>query len=99
MHNRYNNDPARLFLEQDTEGKYPGKASAYIRRDDWIQMWIEDDAIDCVLDRSQKPPAKAALLVLIVCRSRCHFSFGSRMKLDGLHASLVQPHRKEGAVS
>jgi|GEM_PF-7005620 len=66
MHNRHNNDPARLFLEQYTERECPGETSADIKLNDWIQVGIEDDAIDCVLDRGQKAPAKAALLFFLV---------------------------------
>ena len=36
MHNRHNNDPARAFLKQDTEGKRLGKAPADIKLDDLI---------------------------------------------------------------
>ena len=70
MHNRHNNDPARAFLKQDTEGKRLGKAPADIKLDDLIQVGIQNDAIDCVLDRSQKPFTKATLLFFIVCRRR-----------------------------
>ena len=40
MHNRHNDDPARLFSEQDTEGKRLGEAPANVKLDDWVQVGI-----------------------------------------------------------
>ena len=87
MHDRHDDDPARPFSEKDAERKGLGEASADIKFHDWVQAGIEDDAIDGVLHRREKPSAQVWLLSLVVRRSLDHLGFGIGMEGDDLHAS------------
>lgn len=87
MHDRHDDDPARPFSEQDAKRKRLGEASADIKLDRWVQMGIEDNAIDGILYRCEESSAKVGLLPFIVRRSLDHFDFGIGMELDDVHAS------------
>lgn len=89
MHDCHDDNMPRLVPEQDAKGESLCEAQTNIKINCRVQVWIQNDAINGILYRGQKPPAEVRLLFLVIGRCREHFGFGVGMELNVLHASAA----------
>lgn len=99
MHDCHDDNSSRLIPEQDAKGESFCEAPTDIKINGRVQVWIQNDAIDGILYRYQKPSSKIRLLFLVIGRRREHFGFGVGMELYGLHASAAYALAKTSSAS
>jgi hypothetical protein len=87
MHDRYHFDLVGTVSKQNAERKCPCKTSPDIEFDNGIKSGINDDAVNGILHRGQKPSAKVTLLRLVMGSRFDHLGFSICMKYDSLHVS------------
>ncbi|MEK6622547.1 MAG: hypothetical protein AABZ13_08685 [Planctomycetota bacterium] len=87
MHDRHHFDLVGTVSKQNAKRKCSCKTSTDIEFDNGIKLGINDDAIDGILHRSQKPSAKITLLRLVIGSRFDHLGFSIRLKYNSFHVS------------
>lgn len=99
MHNRHHDKHIRPFQKKDAKREGFCEAPTNIEFDDWVKMRVNDNPVDGILNRRQKPSAEAGLLRFIVGRCLDHLGFCTRMELDRLHTNAANARSGDGSSS
>lgn len=99
MHDCHDNNSSGLFSEQDSKRESFREAPPDIKINGRVQVGIQNDAIDGILHRRQKPSPKIRLLLLVIGCCLDHFGFGVGKEFDGLHASTAYALPKTASAS